>query len=82
MTWELFVALVAIVGSLVSLGVTVGNPVMKLNGSIIRLTDKLTTLENQLAKLEQHNDEQDKQLLDHEQRIGTVETKIELLHPH
>lgn len=80
--WEVFGVIVALIGFTVA----IGTPIVKLNTSITRLIDGLNNLGIGLDELTEknsksheriwkHNDEQDKQLGNHETRITLLEEK-------
>ena len=82
MEWEVFGVIVAIVGFLA----VILPPLIKLNGSITRLTVTMEKLVKDMdaqrasshearKRLWEHNEEQDKTLKDHETRITTLERK-------
>ena len=80
--WNVVLVLI----SLVTFAIAIGTPVIKLNTSITKLITKLDVLGKDFADLEQRNhkshvrlweknEEQDKQLVDHENRIQRIEEK-------
>ena len=85
MEWNVVGVLVTLAG----LAAAVGGPVLKLNGSITRLTTLLQAIEHRLDEVElasqarhsqeshrriwAHSDEQDERLEDHEKRITLLE---------
>lgn len=80
--WGVF----GVIAALVALGAAIIKPIVGLNNSITRLTtlidglsDDLTDLTSKNAqshdRLWAHNDGQDKQLQDHEMRIGRIEER-------
>ena len=77
MEWTVVGVIVALVG----LFVTVGAPIIRLNGNIARSNVILDRLEKELAaqkmdaKESQHNDEQDERIGDHETRITILENR-------
>ena len=82
MEWEVFGVIVAIVGFLAM----IMPPLIKLNGSITRLTVTMDRLVRDMdaqrershqahARLWEHNDEQDERLNQHETRITKLEGK-------
>lgn len=91
MSWEIFLGIVALVGFIAS----VSGPMINLNTSITRLNDSVENLHKSIEKLDEdnekdhvriwkHNDEQDKEMEDHEKRIKAIESKMEItyaLHP-
>lgn len=75
---------VGVIITLVGLFFTVGKPIINLNTNITTLTVTVALLEKRFATSEtknsdshariwEHNEEQDKTLNDHEQRIGILE---------
>lgn len=77
---------VTVVIALVGLLVAVTTPIIRLNTTVTKLTVTVDHLARQVAELEdnnhaskaklwEHNDEQDKQLSDHESRIKVLEGK-------
>lgn len=81
--WQVFLVIVAIVTFLIA----VGAPVIKLNTSIVRLIERLKSLDSGLEELSikntksheriwKHNDDQDEKIRDHETRITLLE-KVE-----
>ena len=77
---------VLVIISLVTIAFTIGTPIIKLNTSITKLITKLDALGKDFSDLEQRNhksherlweknEEQDKQLVDHENRIQRIEEK-------
>lgn len=80
--WEVVGIIIALVG----FAIAVGTPVIKLNTSITKLIFHIDSLDQGLEKLEtknheshgrlwKHNEEQDKELDDHEKRIIILEEK-------
>lgn len=78
--WGVVGVIIAVVGLLV----TVCTPIVKLNTSITKLTTTLVTLVTRVETMEknsrdshqrlwEHNEEQDKQLNDHETRLQIIE---------
>lgn len=85
MEWTVVGVIVALVG----LFVTVGAPIIRLNGNIARSNVILDRLEKELAAqkmdakeshrhLWKHNDEQDERIGDHETRITILENRQEV----
>lgn len=77
---------VGVIVALVGLFVTVGAPIIRLNGNIARSNVILDRLEKELAaqkmdakeshrRLWKHNDEQDERIGDHETRITILENR-------
>lgn len=80
--WTVVTVIIAIVG----LFVTIGKPIINLNTNITVLNENIKNLKTQSDKLERdnteahrriwaHNDEQDKQLAEHELRLHDLEGK-------
>lgn len=80
--WEVYLVIVSLVG----FAIAVGTPIIKLNTSITRLIDRLNNLDESMDELTvrnsksherlwKHNEEQDKQLNEHEKRITVLEEK-------
>lgn len=80
MEWTVVTVIVALVG----LGGAIVKPIASLTGSITRLTVVVERIEGELEeqsrhsheshrRLWEHNDGQDRQLQDHERRIGALE---------
>lgn len=78
--WEVYLVIVSLVG----FAIAVGTPIVKLNTSITRLITHMDAMDEGLDELTarnsksherlwKHNDEQDKQLADHEKRIYGLE---------
>ena len=78
--WEVYLVIVSLVG----FAIAVGTPIIKLNTSITRLIDRLNNLDENMDELTvrnsksheriwKHNEEQDKQLNEHEKRITVLE---------
>ena len=78
--WDVVTVIIAIVG----LALSVGAPIIKLNTSITKLTTKMDGMEEGIDELTarnsksheriwKHNEEQDKQIADHEKRIVILE---------
>lgn len=83
MGWE---EVIAILVTLIGLFFTVGKPIIELNKNITTLNVTVSQNSKDIAeqqkkaheshqKLWDHNDEQDKQLADHEKRIIVLEQK-------
>ena len=91
MTWEIFLGIAA----LLSFVVAVTGPMMKLNTSITKLNDSVDVLKDAINRIEtdneeshkriwKHNDEQDKVIADHTQRLNNIEHTMDVterLHP-
>lgn len=91
MTWEIFLG----ISALISFGLMVGGPLLKLNTSITKLNVSIDNLKSTVDRIENdnkvdhdkiwaHNDEQDEKLDKHEERLTTIEHKInvhEIMHP-
>lgn len=87
MEWTVVTVLIAIVGLFATVGkpvVDLNKNLAALNAALDRLEEKMETQEKELeaqkksahdshVKLWNHNDQQDKQLSDHERRIGILE---------
>lgn len=80
--WEVFGVIVTLVG----FAIAIGTPIIKLNTSITKLIEGLHNLGEGMDELTEknsksheriwkHNDEQDKQLGNHETRITLLEEK-------
>lgn len=80
--WEVVGVIIALVG----FAIAIGTPVIKLNTSITKLIFHIDNLDQGLEKLEaknheshsriwKHNEEQDKELDNHEKRIIILEEK-------
>ena len=77
--WGVFGVIVAII----SFGVLVGTPLIKLNSTITRLSTVLDTLEKRFCKEQEDNKEVHRAILDkckeHEGAITNHETRISVL---
>lgn len=82
--WEVFLVIVALVG----FAIAVGTPIVKLNTTIIRLIERIGSMDEGLDELTarnsrsheriwKHSAEQDKQIADHEKRIYGLEKEKE-----
>ena len=82
MEWTVVTVVIALVG----LGAAIVKPIVSLTRSITSLTVVVERVEKQLGEQAQHsheshkrlwshNDEQDRQLQDHERRIGVLENR-------
>ena len=78
--------------ALVGFLVTLFTPILKLTRAITELNINMKNLGGAMTTLTtsnteshkriwQHNDEQDERLDNHELRITTIETKMDILHP-
>lgn len=87
MTWEIFLGIVALVGFFIS----VATPIIKLTSSITKLNDSIQVLKEAMDKIDSsnekshkrlwdHNDEQDRILEEHKEKIAKIETKISIYH--
>lgn len=88
MTWEIFLGIVAIVSFLI----TLFTPLLKLTKAIAELNINMKNLGGAMTSLTtsnteshkriwEHNEEQDEKIENHELRITTIETKMEIMHP-
>lgn len=89
MEWTVVTVLIALVGLFLTVGTPIlklNSNIVRLNASIDALRDKTERNESELKeqrthahdahqRLWEHNEEQDKQLTDHERRIGYLEKK-------
>ena len=71
MEWTVVTVIIALVG----LFMTVGKPVITLNGSITHLQDAIDELREDIKVLTGRTDNQEEQLQDHETRISILEEK-------
>ena len=80
--WTVVTVLIALVG----LFITVGKPILTLNSNVVKLNINVEQNNKELAqqkkdakeshqRLWNKNDEQDKQLADHETRLGVLEER-------
>ena len=88
MSWEIFLGIVALVGFCI----TIATPLMKLSKIMTELNVNMLNLNQAMNTLtanntESHrriwacNNEQNEKLENHEKRITTIETKIDIMHP-
>ena len=77
--WGVFGVIVAII----SFGVLVGTPLIKLNSTITRLSTVLDTLEKRFCKEQEDNKEVHRAIWDkceeHEDKLGDHETRIKVI---
>lgn len=71
MEWTVVTVIIALVG----LFMTVGKPVITLNGSITHLQDAIDDLREDIKVLTGRTDSQEEKLQDHETRISILEEK-------
>lgn len=71
MEWTVVTVIIALVG----LFMTVGKPIITLNGSITHLQDAIDELREDIKVLTGRTDSQEEQLQDHETRISILEEK-------
>lgn len=71
MEWTVVTVIIALVG----LFMTVGKPIITLNGSITHLQDAIDELREDIKVLTGRTDSQEKKLQDHETRISILEEK-------
>lgn len=71
MEWTVVTVIIA----LVSLFITVGKPIITLNGSITHLQDAIDELREGIKVLTGRTDSQEEKLQDHETRISLLEEK-------
>lgn len=71
MEWTVVTVIIA----LVSLFMTVGKPIITLNGSITHLQDAIDELREDIKVLTGRTDNQEEKLQDHEKRISILEEK-------
>ena len=71
MEWTVVTVIIALVG----LFMTVGKPIITLNGSITRLQDAINELREDIKVLTSRTDNQEERLQDHETRISILEEK-------
>lgn len=66
---------VTVITALVGLFMTVGKPIITLNGSITHLQDAIDELREDIKVLNSRTDSQEEKLQDHETRISILEEK-------
>ena len=71
MEWTVVTVIIALVG----LFMTVGKPIITLNGSITHLQDAIDELREGIKVLTGRTDSQEEKLQDHETRISILEEK-------
>lgn len=71
MEWTVVTVIIALVG----LFMTVGKPIISLNGSITHLQDAIDELREDIKVLTGRTDNQEEKLQDHETRISILEEK-------
>ena len=71
MEWTVVTVIIALVG----LFMTVGKPIITLNGSITHLQDAIDELREGIRVLTGRTDNQEEKLQDHETRISILEEK-------
>ena len=71
MEWTVVTVIIALVG----LFMTVGKPIITLNGSITHLQDAIDELREDIKVLTKRTDSQEEKLQDHETRISILEEK-------
>lgn len=71
MEWTVVTVIIALVG----LFMTVGKPIITLNGSITHLQDAIDELRENIKVLTGRTDNQEEKLQDHEKRISILEEK-------
>ena len=71
MEWTVVTVIIALVG----LFMTVGKPIITLNGSITHLQDAIDDLREDIKVLTGRTDSQEEKLQDHETRISILEEK-------
>ena len=71
MEWTVVTVIIALVG----LFMTVGKPIITLNGSITHLQDAIDELRENIRVLTGRTDSQEEKLQDHETRISILEEK-------
>ena len=71
MEWTVVTVIIALVG----LFMTVGKPIITLNGSITHLQDAIDELREDIKVLTGRTDNQEERLQDHETRISILEEK-------
>lgn len=73
MEWTVVTVIIALVG----LFMTIGKPIITLNGSITHLQDAIDELRENIKVLTGRTDNQEEKLQDHETRISILEEKQE-----
>ena len=71
MEWTVVTVIIALVGFFM----TVGKPIITLNGSITHLQDAIDELREDIKVLTGRTDNQEEKLQDHETRISILEEK-------
>lgn len=71
MEWTVVTVIIALVG----LFMTIGKPIITLNGSITHLQDAIEELREDIKVLTGRTDNQEEKLQDHETRISILEEK-------
>lgn len=71
MEWTVVTVIIALVG----LFMTIGKPIITLNGSITHLQDAIDELRKDIKVLTGRTDSQEEKLQDHETRISILEEK-------
>lgn len=71
MEWIVVTVIIALVG----LFMTIGKPIITLNGSITHLQDAIDELREDIRVLTGRTDNQEEKLQDHETRISILEEK-------
>lgn len=71
MEWTVVTVIIALVG----LFMTIGKPIITLNGSITHLQDTIDELREDIRVLTGRTDNQEEKLQDHETRISILEEK-------
>ena len=71
MEWTVVTVIIALVG----LFMTVGKPIITLNGAITHLQDAIDELREDIKVLTGRTDSQEEKLQDHETRISILEEK-------
>lgn len=71
MEWTVVTVIIALVG----LFMTIGKPIITLNGSITYLQDAIDELREDIRVLTGRTDNQEEKLQDHETRISILEEK-------
>jgi len=71
MEWTVVTVIIALVG----LFMTIGKPIITLNGSITHLQDAIDELREDIRVLTGRTDNQEEKLQDHETRISILEEK-------
>lgn len=71
MEWTVVTVIIALVG----LFMTIGKPIITLNGSITHLQDAIDELREDIRVLTGRTDNQEEKIQDHETRISILEEK-------